>query len=387
MASETVYRRVLPSGWSSEVAAYDVALAVALSVAGVFETSGVVHTGHPHGGWWASVWVLTLTVPVAWRRPAPLAAVATIAAGAWLVGWLTGSMVRCGAALPALFLVTYSLGARLPIREATAGLGLAVVAITGLVAFDPNIGPLPGLLPGAVPFLIGLWAIGRVVRSRDGMVAALRQRTRELGEQRERTARLAVSSDRARVSGELQGLLNERLGAMTEVARSGRASPEREPRPPAEVFGVIEHEGRHTLEQMRAMVGELREDDPLAPAPGLNQLDGLLERATAAHVRIWVEGERRELPPGIELSGYRIVERLLGALADDPASRVEVRLEFGDDMLGIVVDVRPAPNSDPRAVIAAVRERVALHGGSLQSQTTAGRLQTTVRLPLLTAYA
>jgi len=119
----------------------------------------------------------------------------------------------------------------------------------------------------------------------------------------------------------------------------------------------------------------------------LNQLDGLLERATAAHVRIWVEGERRELPPGIELSGYRIVERLLGALADDPASRVEVRLEFGDDMLGIVVDVRPAPNSDPRAVIAAVRERVALHGGSLQSQTTAGRLQTTVRLPLLTAYA
>jgi signal transduction histidine kinase len=387
MSTTTIYRRVLPSGWYRRLGRVDVALAFALSVAGVCLVSGVAHTGHPHGGFWASAWVLTLTVPVAWRRPAPLAAVLTVAVGAWLAGLLTGSIVRCGVALPALFLITYSVGARLPIREASMGLAFAVVAMVGLVAFDPNIGPLPGLLPGGAPFLVLLWGIGRVVRSRERMVSALRARTRELGEERERTARLAVASDRARVISDVQDLLDERIGELADAARDGRAAVDAQPQHAAEVLGVIERDGRETLEQMRAVVGSLRDEAPLVPAPGLSEIDGLLARATTANAHLRVEGEPRELPAGIELSAYRIVEHVLGALADDPAARVEVRVQFRDDALEIVMSGPPAPRSDPQALLAAVGQRVALYGGSMDSQTAAGRLQTNVRLPLVTAYA
>src|SRR5271163_4219995 len=78
-------------------------LAAVLSAFAVALTSGLEHTSHPHGGFWAS-----LAVPVLWRRRAPFAAMATIAAGALFNGLVIGSMVRCGAALPALALVSFS---------------------------------------------------------------------------------------------------------------------------------------------------------------------------------------------------------------------------------------------------------------------------------------
>ena len=80
-------------------------IALLLSVFAICLRAERTHPSHPHGGFWASLAVLSMTVPVLWRRRAPLGAVATLAAGALFNGLVIGSMVRCGAALPALALV------------------------------------------------------------------------------------------------------------------------------------------------------------------------------------------------------------------------------------------------------------------------------------------
>jgi signal transduction histidine kinase len=360
-------------------------LALLLSAFAIALTSGLIRSPHPHGGFWASVAVLALTVPVLWRRRAPFAAVATIAAGALFNGLVIGSMVRCGAALPALALVSFSVGLRCERRRAREGAALGIVAVVALAQWDPNL--TIGFAPAGAVFVLSLWGVGRLVRSREGMLASLRERTRELGEQRERTAQLAVAAERARVAAGVDGLLQERIGALADEAARGRGAVDQQPEIARETLSTIEHEGRETLTQMREIVGSLREDAPTEPQPGLADLDGLLQRATTADVRLRMVGDRRALPAGLELSGYRIVEHLLATLQDAPGARVDVTLSVIDNALEITVAGPARAGVDSRAALTGAREWVTLHGGQLEAQARAGRARTVVRLPLITAYA
>jgi signal transduction histidine kinase len=368
-----------------EVNRADGLIALVLSAFAIALTSGLTHSGHPHGGFWASVAVLTMTVPVLWRRRAALAAVAALAAGSLLNGLAIGSMVRCGAALPALGLAMFSVGLRCDLRKALGGAALGVIAVVALAQYDPNLTPSFSA-PGSV-LLLALWGVGRLVRSRESMVASLRERTRELGEQRERTAQLAVAAERARVAIGVDGLLQERIGKLAGEATRGRGAIGEQPELARETLFTIEHEGRRTLSQMREIVGSLRDDASVEPQPGLADLDGLLERATTADVRLRVEGDRRGLPAGLELSGYRIVEHLLATLQDAPEARVDVTLSFASDTLEIAVAGPPRTGVDSQTALAGAREWVVLHGGQLEAQARVGRSRTVVRLPLVTAYA
>jgi signal transduction histidine kinase len=360
-------------------------ITLVLSAFAIALTSGLTHSGHPHGGFWASIAVLTMTVPVLWRRRAPLVAVATLAAGALFNGLVIGSMVRCGAALPALGLTMFAVGLRCDLRKALGGAALGVIAVVALAQYDPNLTPAFSA-PGSV-LLLALWGVGRLVRSREAMVASLRERTRELGEQRERTAQLAVAAERARVAAGVDDLLQERIGTLAGEAARGHRAVAEQPELARETLSTIEHESRRTLSQMREIVGSLREDAPIEPQPGLADLDGLLARATTADVRLRVDGDRRRLPAGLELSGYRIVEHLLATLQDAPEAHVDVTLSFASDALEITVAGPARAGVDSQSALAGAREWVALHGGRLQAQARGGRSQTIVRLPLVTAYA
>jgi signal transduction histidine kinase len=341
--------------------------------------------GHPQGSLGASLAMLTITMPVLWRRRAPIDAVATLAAGALFNGVVIGSMVRCGIALPTLAFVIFSVGLRCELRKALAGAALGVIALAALAGYDPKL--TLGFLPPGVVLMGALWGVGRLVRSREGMVASLREQTRELGKQRERTAQLAVAAERARVAAGVDGLLQERIGALAGEAASGRRAIEERPELARETLSTIEHEGRRTLTEMREIVGSLREDAPIGPQPGLADLDGLLERATTADVRLRVDGDRRELPAGLELSGYRIVEHLLRTLEDAPEAHVDITLGFAGDVLEIVVAGTALAGVDSQTALAGAREWVALHGGRLEAESRGDRSRTIVRLPLVTAYA
>ncbi len=104
-------------------------------------------------------------------------------------------------------------------------------------------------------------------------------------------------------------------------------------------------------------------------------------------MRLHVDGDQRDLPTGLELSGYRIVEHLLATLQDAPDVHVDVTLSFAEDALEITVAGPPRDGVDSQTALAGAREWVSLHGGRLRAEAHAGRSQTIVRLPLVTAYA
>jgi signal transduction histidine kinase len=359
----------------------DIVLAVGLSIFGVVLTSGLLNTGHPHGGVAASIAVLLMTVPVLYARRWPVVAAATLAAGAALNWGLIGHLVRCGAALPAVFFVAFAIGSHCARREVALGMTLLAVSVFCQVCSDPNLPGPEGILlffPLSVAFMVA----GRLLRSRNLAVTGLRARTLELRAQREQNARLAVEADRALIAGGLDDFLHERVDQIAAVAAAGQAALGTQPEQALEAFVAIQTTGRETLTHMREVVGSLRAEAPTEPQPVLAQLGRLLEQATRADARLEVTGDPRLLPPGVELSGYRIVEHLLLALESDAAARVDVVVGFGPGTLQLTVAGPSARGVDARPALAAASERAALLGGTLRTETRGGRRETVVLLPL-----
>ena len=363
----------------------DIAAAVILSAYAVALTSGVVHTSHPHGGVAASIGVLAMTLPVAWCRRWPLAAAGVLAAAAVLNGVLFGPMVRCGAALPAVFLVAFATGVRCDRARSAAGLLLCAGAVAAEGLYDPQI-EARGLVV-VLPVLIAFFAAGRLVRARTETAKALRVRSAELRRQREQTARLAVLADRARVTAELEGTLHTQIGGIASTAATGLGALDTDHAAARQALASIERDGRAVLGHLRDVLGSLQEPAPSEPQPTLARLSELLGRATTADARLTVDGSPRTLPAGLELSGYRIVEHLLLALQDAPDAAVDVRLRFCPDALELHVSGPPAPAADLRAVLAAARERASLHGGSVDSRLADGVCYAMARLPLVSGHA
>jgi hypothetical protein len=200
--------------------------------------------------WLAVATMPAVTLPVIWRERAPLGAAAAVAAGVVVSGAPTFAQIRCGVAIPAALLVLYTLGVRREGRAAAGGLGLVLGAMVFLVFTDPQIST--AALAFVLPLCVGVWACGRVVRSRMRLAAALADRTRELAERREETARLAVEVDRLRLAGALDAAARDRLQAIVEL--SARADPE----DARAAFAEIEDAGRASLDDMRGLLGSLR---------------------------------------------------------------------------------------------------------------------------------
>jgi hypothetical protein len=208
------------------------------------------------------------------------------------------------------------------------------------------------------------------------MVSELQARTTELRETRDERARLEVATDRARLSGELDALLQRRLA---ELAKLADGADDLDPAAATATLAQIEHESRRTLEEMREVVGVLRNDAaPVSPQPTLTHLEGLLVRAKGAGARLEVEGSPRALPAGVELSAYRIVEQLLDALQDAPG--VEVGVHFADDALELKVAGPVRRRGEEQ--IERARERTRLQSGTFEAITQGGRAEAVVSLPI-----
>src|SRR6202046_5252422 len=322
--------------------------------------------------------ILLAVIPVLWRRRAPLIAAAGTLIGTAIHVAIYGTITRCGLLLPLFFVEAFAVGAWLDRREAFVGLAIVLGSSVVCLSADASAG-WSGLTI-AVPVTLAVWFIGRVVRSRAGMVARLRERTSELRAQRETNARLEVESDRVRLSAELDELLRTRLFELTQLAEAGVGDDENA----GPAWARIEAESRATLEQMRSVVGLLRDGDAAAtePQPTLAHLDALLLNEKGTEARLTVTGEPRVLPAGLELSAYRVVEHLLAATGDAPG--VQVQVDFGTDALEVTVS-GPARGGRRRTedALDRARERLALHHGRLESEIAGGRTRVTAALPVL----
>jgi signal transduction histidine kinase len=314
-----------------------------------------------------------VTVPLLWRRVAPLAAVCAAVAGLVLNEALLGTeLIRCGIVGPMALLFAFTAGARLT-RRAERQMLAATMALL-LLDFIPELGP--GVAAIAAGLTAGAWWIGRVVASRRRLADELAAKTRELRDARDERARLEVGTERARVSAELDALVQRRLGQLAAMAERGADAPDA-----GAQLAAIETASRDTLAQMRALVGVLRDDgdpSPTSPQPTLTHLETLLARAGGPDARLTVEGSPRTLPPAVELSAFRVLEHLLAALEDAPGVSVEVR--FGDDALTLTVS-GPA-RRDASAAIGRARERTRLHDGTLEASVERGRARALASLPV-----
>jgi signal transduction histidine kinase len=365
----------------SEVGLADLAVAGLLSLYAVVLVTGH-NSKHLDGGWTAALAVLLMTLPVVLARRAPLITAAALAVGVG-VNWLAiGTLIRCGATLPAVFYTAFTVGTRCGRRQTLVGLGLLAVSIVCQGASDPNLGS-PAVAVVMVPVAVIFMGLGRLVRARNATIANLQVRTSELREQREETAKLAVEADRAQIAGDLDTFLHDRIGEMADIAASGSDNLESRPEEAQEAFVSIQGTGRQTLIHMREVVGDLRGDAPTEPQPVLAQLDRLLGETNLPDIQLQITGDSRLLPPGLELSGYRIVEHLLLTLERDPSSQASVEVVFGVNSLELKVVGPSVRNVDARRALAAATERAAVHDGSLRSTSRDGRRETVVLLPLV----
>jgi hypothetical protein len=329
---------------------------------------------------WAMVPVFALaTLPVLWWRRSPVAvtglALAVVVVHDLLFGWVT----RCGAGLPLAFVLAYLGAVALDRRRAWVALGLATLLTAAVLVRDASTGFEPILL--ALPIVVIVFGIGRAVRHRTALSGELTARTLEIRQLRDERIRLEVAGDRVRLSSQLDGLLQERLGQLTTAADSGR---DLGPGAARALLESIETDSRATLDDMREIVGLLRGGDvALAPAPTVAHLDALLARHTRADARLTVAGDPRSLPAMVELSAYRIVEHLVDVLADLPDAHIEVGLRFDDDALEMHVTGPVARTADVKAAVARARERATLLGGSLDVRVSRGHADAVASLPVL----
>ena len=233
------------------------------------------------------------------------------------------------------------------------------------------------------------WVAGRAVRHR-------RLNERELELEKGRAA-AAIVEERARIARELHDVVAHSISVMVLQARGGRRVLQTEPTDAHEAFAVIESTGQQALDEMRRLVGMLRSGDetlPLAPQPSLKELGTLVEQVRAAGlpVQLAVEGEPRDLPPGVDLSAFRIVqEALTNSLTHAGPASARVVLRYGADDLELEISDDGPGTGDGSGSgygLVGMRERVLVYGGELQAgRQPGGGYALRVRLPFRSARA
>ena len=186
----------------------------------------------------------------------------------------------------------------------------------------------------------------------------------------------AVSNERIRIARELHDVVAHQVTVATVQSAGAQRVLGTDSARAADAMQAAEEAGHRALTEMRRLLGMLRTDDPMAtaPQPGLDALESLVAQMNQAGLAttLSVAGETRELPPGVDLNAYRIIqESLTNALKHGgPKVRAEVKLNYSDDTLtvDVVDDGRgaAAPAGDGQGLVG-MHERVALLRGSMQA--------------------
>jgi signal transduction histidine kinase len=376
---------------------FDALLALSLAATAQYEiwATPLFDDGIPGPRLPNAVLLLLITIPLAWRRHAPTVVFALVLAS---IALQVSLIDDARSAQPpfqhwiALLVVFYSLGAHAERRRAlvAGALGGGVFVVGDLVQLITGSAGLEDTMP-AWFMLAAAYGVGFALRGQRLQSTLLAHRAERLEREREREARLAVAEERGRIARELHDIVAHAISVIVVQAQAGQRVLEGEQPSAREALGSIETTGRQALVEMRRLLGILSDEDrelALTPRPSVAYLDVLAERVREAGlpVELRVEGDARPLPPGVDLSAYRIVqEALTNALRHaGPASAhvtlryrsEEVELEITDDGRG-AVDGREGGHG-----LVGMRERAALVGGSVESGTNGGRGYTVrARLP------
>jgi signal transduction histidine kinase len=333
---------------------------------------------------------LLATLPLLWRRRAPLAALAASLAVITIWNLVDVPQGSLWPLLTTLALV-YAVAVHETARRASAGAAVAA-AVWGLfVAVTTNSAADYGFIEA---FIVAAWLVGRAVGSRQERADTLQARTRELEQEREEKVKEAAAAERARIARELHDIVSHSVSVMVVQAGAAEQVLDRDPEHARASLLTIQETGRQARAELRRLLGLMRDHDrddvaALAPQPGLAELDALVEqlRQAGLDVGIAVEGEPRPLSRGLDLSAYRVIqEALTNTLAHGRAARAEVVVRYQRDALELeVVDDGTATTNgaDAGYGLVGMQERVSLYGGRMEhGRRDGGGYRLLARLPV-----
>ncbi len=383
----------LPAGLRHRQLLSTSVLAACAALAAVAMASGP----YPHPLNQRLLLALVLCAPVVALRRWPLPGLAVATAGSTLFIAGQGSQ-----SLP-LSIVTglamYFAASRLPRATSVRVAGAAAAALAAGMVYAVFTVRQPGLVgDAAVASLMPMaaaWFAGDSVAARRRYLAEHAEREHVAEAEH---ARQDVREERVRIARELHDVVAHTLAVMTVQAGVGRRLMDRRPEEAAMALESIETIGRTAQDELRVVLGLLRDEEPaaaaaLAPAPRLTDLKELVDtvRASGTPVELRMSGTDRQLSPALELSIYRVVQEALtnvvkhaplaNATVDLRVCGSDVRLEITDD------GIRPHDESQPLSAgaghgIVGMRERIAAFGGRLTAEPLASRgFRVTAQIP------
>jgi signal transduction histidine kinase len=317
--------------------------------------------------------VLLQTVPLVWRRKAPVLVLSVITASLFmfsLLGYFPSFVAL--SFLVALYTLAAERDRQTSIPAGIAG-GLVVllIAMVGHDAIEPAEIIAECLIVGAV------WFLGDSLRIRRAQMVLLEDRAKRLEQERELQAQRAVAQERRLIARELHDVVSHNVSVIVAQAGGAQRIFASQPEEALAALAAIERIGREALVEMRRLMGFLRTEADRtvsrSPQPGMNDLHFLVSQVVKAGVRVElkVEGTPKPLPAGLDLSAFRIVqEALTNVLKHAGSARAEVIVRYGEDQLELTInDDGWGPHGDgesrPRYGHLGMRERVALFGGEL----------------------
>ena len=321
---------------------------------------------------------LALALPLLWRRRYPVSVFAVVTAvftaqWAWNV-WLHTDVT--------LFLALYSVVRHGPLRRLPwVGAVTAAALLLPAARVSVVVSPLVALF-----FLFSAGtaaaALGLAVRIGTAYLGALRERTARLEVERDQRSRLAAAAERTRIAREMHDIIGHNLAVIIGLADGGSYAAELAPRRGKEALQLIAGTSRQALDELRRMLGVLREEQPggapqFSPQPGVADLDALCARVRAAgpEVTYRTVGDLEALDRGHQLAVYRIVQEALTNTLKHAGADTRARLTVALD--GPQVRIRVEDSGSPHGATARADERGGGRAGAGEGQGIAGMRERT----------
>ncbi|MBE3008857.1 sensor histidine kinase [Microbispora sp. NEAU-D428] len=373
----------------------DVLLALAVTISGLVESFGRQGTGPeqvdapvPY-----AAGVVTAGLLLLLRRRIPVTALLALTLTEYTLRMVTGSAYYAAWHFHSTLILIHTVaGAAEPrSRRGLAGLGCVLVAYAHLQTLQGI--DFAEVLIGAI-FVGVAYGSGILLRRQTDQTRRLAAQAARLEAERELRARWAVAEERSRSARELHDIVSHNVSLMTLHVGGVRRLLGDDRARERGLLLAVEQAGREAVEELGHMLGMLRAagtDAPEAPRTGLDRLDELVSQVADAGpvVRLRVTGERRPLPPGLDLSAYRVIqESLTNVLKHAHATKVDVVVHYAVDELRVAVvndgpGARPAPDGGGGHGLIGMRERTAMHGGELTAgPTPSGGYEVRARFPL-----
>ena len=383
-----IFKRIL-QWFSSHPISTDILITLAFAVLALLNLYVNWATGSGLSSLLAVLLTLLVILPLALRRRYPLGVLIFMAAA--VITFREYNIPESPFINYALLLAFFNAGAygqprfRNWVRAIT--LGLVIGLLTYSIFFQQQGSDVPtqtilyqiSVILLNVFLFAAAWWIGEVFRTRNQRELELQERTRQLEKERDENARRAVMDERVRIARELHDVVAHHVSVMGIQAGAARRILKQQPEKANDVLFQIEASSRQAVAELQRLLGFLREQnqvDDISPQPSLKQLDVLFNqmRLTGLSVSVKIDGEEKPLPPGVDLSAYRIVqEALTNTLKHAGPVNADVTIRYLSDAVELEIkdngntSISEADKENKGRGLIGMRERVSLHGGEFQA--------------------